>query len=219
MQHSQLRRIGETVKLFAHKNPAFVVKELEVLQLKDGSLTDITESYVVNELNPGYFSTEVVCPRDDCYLLIKFCESPIVLRVGDPELNFIFVAKPNLDVPYKRYDEFGTVVSSGNLTELEGGWYYKDDINTSLGFIEVYNRPYIISLPYCDGSLSVAVQVIWNSSVQVKKFGATTIKASFKTSTLTNSFTQKTELNNFKTSLSKQLFKENTVAMKFTKQC
>lgn len=216
MQHSQLRSINETVKLFAHVNPATVVKTLQVFKYKVGVITDITPSYTVEDLNVGYYSTEITTPFESCYLLILFCGNPIVLRVGDPQLQFFFHYKPLKTIPFNHFNEFGSEIESGILTELLNGFYVHGPISSDLGYIQVLNKPYIISVPYCDKSIQVAIAVVWSKKVIVQKFGTVTVKRifsnkvsqlSFNLNTIKQSFTNKTFLNKFSTIIRKQNFK------------
>jgi len=220
MQHSQLRRLGESVKLFAHKNPATVEKTLSVLKLRGGVITNITPVYAVSDLNTGYFSTELTCPSEDCYLLVLFCGSPVVLRVGDPDIEFIFWADEGMEIPYTRYDEFGTLMNSGELDELQDGWYHRGPLDTVLGYIEVFGSPYIISVPYCDGSIRVTIQVVWSTRVHKRKFGVGTKKLIFKSNLRSQlSFKSLSVYKKFNYLLYTSTFKEKTLTQRFTKQC
>ncbi len=219
MQHSQLRRLGEQVKLFAHKNPATVQKTLNIIQLKNGVATDVTPSFTVDELNPGYYSTEIECPREDAYLLVLFCGSPIVLRVGQPDLEFLFWADEDMTIPYSHFDEFGQTVDTGSLDELTLGWYHKDNLSTQLGFMEVFGSPYIISIPYCDASIKVSIQVVWSTRVQTRKFGTEVIKRSFSSDTIKRLFKSNSYINNFTSLLYTQSFSKKTLIRGFKKQC
>lgn len=207
MQHSQIRSINETVKLFAHKNPTTVQKTLKVLKFQQDIVTDITPAFTVTDLNPGYYSTEIVTPDESCYLLILFCGSPIVLRVGNPPLEFLFYTDPSITVPFTHYDEHGAVIETGNLTELQDGFYFHGPINLDLGYIEVFNRPHILSVPYCDESITVAVAVIWTKRVLKRKFGSKVLK---------QSFTQRTMKQGFSLNTLKKTFSRKTIVSGFT---
>lgn len=219
MQHSQLRQRGESVKLFAHKDPQTVQKTLSVLQLKDGLITDITPSYDVDDITSGYYSTEIVCPKDDVYLLILFCGSPIVLRVGDPDLEFVFWADTGMSIPYKHFDEFGTLLESGVLDELRDGWYFKNIPNPTLGFIEVFGTPYIVSVPYCDESIKVSIQVIWSAKVHKRKFGTKTLSQTFNAQTIIQKFNKKTEVLRFNSETKIVGFSVKTIKRTFKRHC
>jgi len=220
MQHSQLRSKNEVVKLFAHKNPATVQKTLKVLEFDGVVATDVTPAFSVTDLNTGYFSTEIVTPNKNTYLLVMFCGSPIVLRVGEPELQFLFYTDQGIDVPFTHYDEFGTSLEESSLTELVDGFYHHGPISEDLGYIEVFNRPHILSIPYCEKGIGVQVQVIWNAKVVSRKFGVKTQKIKFNQITNKVGFKQSTVQQKFSTSTVKKLFTTKVNAVKFkTKTC
>jgi len=220
MQHSQLRSKNETVKLFAHKNPETVEKTLVVYDFNGTVANDITPTYSVQELNPGYFSTEIVTPNNDTYLLILFCGSPIVLRVGSPKLQFIFYSKKKNLIPYTHFNEFGEMLSYGELDKIIGDFYFYTPVNEDLGYVEVFKKPYILSTPYCDPSISVFVAIVWNKRVMKKKFGSITEKLHFFQLTKKEYFKEKTNKKGFKENTNKENFKLKVIKKRFyTKPC
>ena len=101
MQHSLFRKRQETVKLFSRKKRGDVNKlKVYTFSSTDG-LTDVTPTYTINSLNNGYYSTEILTPDEDCYLLIFFNYNPIILRVGLPPLQFFYWSKKDQIYPYE----------------------------------------------------------------------------------------------------------------------
>jgi hypothetical protein len=182
MQHSQLRRPNEPVKLFA-KNPSNSNLSLVVYEFSNGGLVDITPNYTVNNLNPAYFSTEIITPDHNCYLLIMFCGNPIVLRVGQPSLEFFYWSKKQKTYGFKHFDEFGTQLAEGLLNPLGQGFYYTTPVSDVLGYIEVGGTPYVIHVPYCSGSVGVGIDIDWRRVIKRQSFGLTTTKLNFKLNT------------------------------------
>ena len=162
MQHSQLRKPNEKVKLFA-KVSSQQNLSLTVWEFKNGSLEEITPHYVINDLNTGYYSTEIITPDHSCYLLLLFCGNPIVLRVGNHPLQFFFWAPKQKTYGYKHFNEFGALLDQEELIDIVYGFYYTTPINDTLGYIEVLGKPCIIHVPYCFGSVGVGIDIDWQN--------------------------------------------------------
>jgi len=181
MQHSQLRKPNEKVKLFAKTSSTQTNLSLTVFEFKeDGTLSNITPSYTVKPLNQNYFSTEIVTPDHSSYLLILFCGNPIVLRVGEPKLQFFFWSEKSKPYPYTHYDENGQILDEGTLKELGHGFHYTSPVSDVLGYIEVLGRPYIIHVPYCSGSVGVGIDIDWKKTIKRRQFGLSIRKINFK---------------------------------------
>jgi len=187
MQHSQLRKPNEPVKLFA-KTPTNGPQNLEVYEFVNGVMVDITPTYSIESLNTGYYSTEIVTPDHSCYLLIMFNGNPIVLRVGEPILQFFFWAPKQKTYSFQHFDEFGSKLDEGVLSGLGLGFYYTTPISDTLGYIEVLGKPYVIHVPYCSGSVGVGIDVDWKRTIIRQQFGVDTTKLNFKLNKKINTF-------------------------------
>ena len=216
MQHSQIKQKFERVKIFAKKDPNNVNKVLQIFKFKDNLRTDITPTYTVDDLNPGYYSTEFDTPNEDCYILILFCDSPMVIRVGEPTLEFIMWNKPGRVIPYIHYDEFGVNVSEDVMIEIGYGFYYYTPVISELGYVEIYGKPSVINIPYCSPHIGVPIDIEWAKKVIKLQFGVKSIKQKFSIKTLKHninivqkkqSFNRKTIKKSFQTKIIKQEFK------------
>jgi hypothetical protein len=218
MQHTQIRRPNEKVKLFA-KVPGASTQRLEVYEFQDGVLTDITPEYVVNALNPAYFSTEIVTPDHSCYLLILFMGNPIVLRVGEPKLQFFFwKLEPKL-YSYKHFNEYGQLLSEGVLTPLGKGFYYYTPVSEELGYVEVLGRPYVIHVPYSCGIVNAGLDIDWKKTIKRQRFGVQVIPKSFGVSKKRLEFKTNTKRLKFKMKKESKNFKMKTHQLKFRVFC
>lgn len=198
MKHSLIRSRNESVKLFSYKDPLKATGVLKVYELDLGiGLTDITPIYTVSDLNTGYYSTEIITPNKDCYILILFNDNPIILRVGAPDLQFLYWSKAGKVYPYKHFNEFGVSVSEGNLTELEYGFYYYTPVETTLGYVEVLNHPIILEYPYAVAGSGVGITVDWRRTIIRQQFGIKTTNLNFKLNKINNTFNIKTIQNKF----------------------
>lgn len=221
MQHSLFRLRSEPVKLFVKKNPATVVLDLQVYKFDGTVITDITPTYSIENIREGYYTTEITTPNDDCYVLVKFCGSPIVIRVGKPDLQFIYYNKPSLTLPYQHYEDEGTLVGSGELTELNHGFYFYTPVNDqlgddiSLGFVEVYGKPYPLALPFCERDVGVAIDINWTKKVIKKNFVILTEKKQFRTIVTKQNINIIRNKKTFKTKVSKQKFGTKVIKKNF----
>jgi hypothetical protein len=220
MQHSQLRKPNEPVKLFA-KASSQQQKSLLIYEFNDnGTLSDITPiGYQIDDLNTGYFSTEIITPDHSCYLVIQFCGNPIILRVGEPELQFFFWAPKQKTYTYFHYDEFGTKLDEGELKALGLGFYYTTPISDTLGYIEVLGKPYVIHVPYCSGSVGVGIDIDWRRTIKRQQFGLEISKLNFKLNKREYSFTRKTKEFKFNLRIRKQNHSVKTNKLNFKIEC
>jgi len=220
MQHSQLRKPNESVKLFA-KASSQQQKTLSVYEFNEnsGSLTDITPAYTVDDLNTGYFSVEIVTPDHSCYILASFCGNPIVLRVGEPKLQFFFWAPKQKTYSYTHFDEFGTKIDEGILDGLGLGFYYSTPVSDALGYIEVLGKPYIVHVPYCSGSVGVGIDIDWRRTIKRQQFGVSVTKLNFKLNILEKKFSVLTNQLKFNLSVEKQKYELKTKKLTFRVTC
>ena len=179
MQHSLFRDLGETVKLFSHKDPTKVRKSLTIYSFTSRGFEEITQSYPITDLNIGYYSTEINTPDEHCYLMIMFCGNPIVLRVGLPEIQFVYWSHRNRDIPYSHFSETGSVKSQGLLHKLDAGFYFYTPIDDSLGYIEVDGKANIIDIPYSIKTAGIGIDVDWRRTIIRQVFGIDTTKLNF----------------------------------------
>ena len=219
MQHSQLRKPNESVKLFA-KTPVGGIQKLEVYEFINGTLQDITPAYAIESLNTGYFSTEIVTPDHSSYLLIKFNGNPIVLRVGEPTLQFFFWAPKQKSYSYTHFDEFGSKLDEGLLDGLGLGFYYSTPVSDTLGYIEVLGKPYVLHVPYCSGSVGVGIDIDWKRTIKRQQFGLAVTKLNFKLNKKINEF--RVDKKEFKFNLSivnRKVFSVDTKKLTFKVYC
>jgi len=220
MQHSQLRKPNEPVKLFA-KASSQQTKSLRIYEFQEnGTLTDITpQNYQINDLNTGYFSTEIITPDHSCYLVIQFCGNPIILRVGEPTLQFFFWAPKQKTYTFTHYDEFGTKIDEGDLSALGLGFYYTTPISDALGYIEVLGKPYVVHVPYCSGSVGVGIDIDWRRTIRRQVFGITTSQLKFKLNKTVNRFKVKSHQLKFGVKTRNQIYTVKTNKINFKVYC
>ena len=207
MQHSQLRKPNEVVKLFAktssQQNKTLLIHEFN----EDGTLTNITpQNYSIDDLNTGYYSTEMITPDHSCYLMIMLCGNPIVLRVGEPTLQFFFWAPKQKTYSFLHYDEFGSKIDEGLLKALGLDFYYSTPISDGLGYIEVLGKPYIIHVPYCSGSVGVGIDIDWKRTIKRQYFGLSTTQLNFTLNKESQTFKIKTKEFKFNLSIENQKY-------------
>ena len=220
MQHSLIRRPNEKVKLFSHKSPERAFKTLKIFKFTPSTgLSEMPSDYAVSDLNTGYYSTEIMTPNENCYLLIIFNNNPIVLRVGSPTLQFFYWNKRSTIYPYKHFDEFGTLVKEGNLSELVHGFHFYTPEDTSLGYVEVNGNPYIISVPYSTSAAGVGITVDWQSTIIRQQFGISTTNLNFKLNKINNTFDVSTTRNTFSIESTSNKFDLKTIAQTFKVYC
>ena len=218
MQHSLFRDKGETVKLFSHKDPSKVRKTLQVFVYTERGFEEISQSYLITDLNIGYYSTEIVTPDENCYLLILFCGNPIILRVGSPKLQFMYHSTNyDKDFTYHHFDEFGILKAQGFLNRLGSGFYFYTPIEETLGYIEVNGRSYVLNIPYNIKTAGIGINVDWRRTIIRQTFGVKTtqlnfklnnvIKREFAVDTVKHTFEVKTRENKFNLKTIKQKFK------------
>ncbi len=217
MQHSLMRLPNENIKLFSHKKFGNTNK-LKVYEFTpEYGIMDITPTYNIISLNDGYFSAEIKAPNKDCYLLILFNYNPIVLRIGTPDLQFFYWSKRDKIYPYIHYNEFGEIVSEGNLKQLLYGFHYYTPIEETLGYVEVEDHSFIISTPYKMSAAGVGINIDWRRTIIRQRFGVkinklnftlnNIIKNEFTVNIIKHGFDVKTKANNFSRKTNKQTFK------------
>ena len=220
MQHSQIRGKAEILKIFSHKDPLTVQKTLSVFKYdSQGNYADITPQFSVEDLNTGYYKTSIVTPNEDCYLNIIFCGSPMVVRVGDPALQFMFFTDQAIDVPFIHYDEFGTELATGSLTELLNGFYHYTPADVQLGYIEIYGRPNVLNIPYCSKDIGVAIDIEWAKKVIKREFGVTTIIREFSLKRTTQVFDVITKKQEFDRTVQLRTFDRAVIKQEFEIKC
>ena len=219
MQHSLLRQRVEVVKLFSRKERG-TVNNLKVYEFSPSTgLTDITPIYTITSLNNGYYSTEIQTPDKDCYLLILFNYNPIVLRVGSPTLQFFYWNNKTQTYPYEHYNEFGDLVSQGNLNSLLYGFNYYTPISDLLGYIEVNKKPFVLNIPYNISGTGVGINVDWRKTIIRQQFSRKTNLITFKLNTLNNKFNVKRVHYNFNINTDLKKFNRKIIKQEFKVSC
>ena len=219
MKHSLLRKKSEIVKIFSHKDPDKVQKTLSVFSFGKYGLSDITPNFNVTDLNDGYYSTEIITPNIDTYLLILFCGSPIVLRVGHPDLQFFMWSATGDIETYKHYNENGGLVSEGKLKLLNYGFSYYTPVEETLGYVEVNGRPSILNVPYSVSYAGIGINVDWRRTIIRQEFGVKTSKFEFELNTINNTFEIKTTKKSFNMDTIYNEFDRKTIKQKFVVLC
>ena len=217
MQHSQFRRPSETVKFFTKSLNA--THTLIVYEFVNGSLLDITPEYIVEALNPGYFSSEIQVPGHSCYLLALFDGNPIVIRVGEPDLQFFYWAKRQKSYAYNHFDEFGVKLDSGLLNSLGSGFYYTTPISDVLGYIEVAKKPYIIHVPYCSVNSGVSIDIDWQRTIVRQTFGVNEKGYKFKLNIMKSNFYVRKSKHRFVMKKIQERFGVETQKLQFKVYC
>ncbi len=183
MQHSLIRSKNEKVKIFSQKEASLVSKTLRMFSFSEThGFREITPTNtpIIDELNVGYYSTEITTPSEHCYLLMLFCGNPVVMRVGSPEVQFIYWGKLNSNIPYKHFNEFGELKSEGLLQRLNYGFYFYEPVEETLGYIEVENRPYVLNVPYSNSAAGIGIDVDWKKVIIRRNFSISTTEHKFK---------------------------------------
>jgi len=209
MQNSQIRKPLETVTIFA-KNTNITTPDLKIFKFTTTlvnttpTITDVTTDIFknnINSLNTNYYNTDITTPADDCYLLLLFCNNPMVIRVGSPNLQFFYFSK-NFNDNYTHYSTTGTILTSGVLTKMPeistpGFSYFTPTISS--GYVEVNEKPSIIETPYCSTNVGIAIDVTWTANIIKRTFGTKTKKVQLNVLTNKQKFkqtTKKTIINN-----------------------
>lgn len=219
MQHSQLRKISEDVKLFA-KVSSQQSQDLKVFEFNNGNLVDITPNFQIDTLNPGYYSTTITTPNHNCYLVIQFCGNPIILRVGKPDLQFFFWAPKQKTYTFTHFDEYGVKLNEGELNSLGRGFYYTTPISDVLGYIEVLGKPYVIHVPYCSDLVGVGINVDWRKTIIHQRFGIQVKTLNFKLNKIVKrEFQNKTLKHFFKKRFFKKKFDLKIIKQNFKVHC
>lgn len=223
MQHSLLRNKGEVVKLFSHKDPTKVQKTLLVYSFtpEEGIQEILYPNPNITDLNVGYYSTEITTPDFDCYLLILFCGNPIVLRIGNPPLQFMYWSGKRINIlPYHHFDEFGVLKAQGDLLSLGYGFYYYTPVEETLGYIEVEGRPHILNVPYSVQGCGVGIDIDWQRSIKRQTFGVNVKNQVFKLNNVKSiEFSRGVIEHKFDLDVSKNKFDVKTIKRKFTVFC
>ncbi len=223
MNHSLLRIPNETVKLFSYKDPEKDLNPLNSLRMYEFipsiGLNEITANFAVSVLSTGYYSTEIVTPNKNCYLLILFNGNPIILRVGTPPIQFFYWSKRNTVYPYSHFNEFGDLVNAGNLKELKYGFYYYTPIETDLGYVEVNGEPVVLEYPYSMSASGVGISIDWRNTIIKQQFGIEIIKLNFKLNKINNKFRIKNIINKFNINTITNKFNINTIRKVFKVSC
>ena len=107
---------------------------------KDDGTQILTDSTADSEIdNTGVFQLDFTTPNEDTYVCVKAGEqlssgnfkklAATVIKVGSPSQKLFYHDKKfqtGLTVPYEIFDEVGTILDSGTLTEKDGGFYFVD---------------------------------------------------------------------------------------------
>lgn len=220
MQHSLFRDLGESVKLFSHKDPTKVRRSLRVYSFTSRGFEEIPQSYPITDLNIGYYSTTITTPNEHCYLMILFCGNPIVLRIGSPDVQFVYWSHRNKDISYKHFGETGVVKSTGLLHKLDGGFYYYTPVDEDLGYIEVEGKAHVIEIPYSIQGAGIGIDVDWQRTIIRQTFGISVTKLNFKLNkTITREFTTDRVEHTFSVDTKENKFDNKTIQRKFRVFC
>lgn len=173
MEHSNIRRLNETVEIFCHTSQDFPSLNIWKL-LDDYSFTAVdTSSYVVTHIRDDYYTTEITTPDENCYLCIEFGGEPIVLRVGEPTIRFVFFTSEPVEYSYKQFLNTGHIVDTGDLTSHGNGFYSLEPLFKGTSVIEVidgagYKEPFKITTPYPTYVDSLSPCTITHGSIEIE---------------------------------------------------
>ncbi len=181
MQHSEIRSKNELTKIFLHSNE--LIPTVTVYKVNNTpTISNIPGPYTVNNITTDYYTCDITTPNEDCYLCIKFGTKPIFIRVGNPTLYFLYYGiNISQTIPYRqRLASNGSIHSSGNLSELNYGFYYCSPSTTDLSIIEIKDgattgwMDHLLKLPYTSSTSSGQIEIepnIWQLIAIPIEFG------------------------------------------------
>jgi len=116
----------------------------------DLSFTDISPaSPTISNIGNGHKKTNVTTPDEDCIIMGKFNEYPVIFNVGQPVVKFIhYNGETGLTIPIERMKDDGTIVETGNLTELGNGFYYHVPSDLGLSIYMIDGESHLMQVPY-----------------------------------------------------------------------
>lgn len=122
MEHNSSKLHGENIDIFSYATNIYKFKMYKIGN--DGVLYDITPDYEIISIGQDLSKVNVTLPSEDTIVCCVFNEQPIVLRVGKPDVRYIFYTKyPQDYLPYTRVDTIGNLIEAGNLEEYGVGFY------------------------------------------------------------------------------------------------
>ena len=219
MQNGLLRAPGEDIKVFTYNYDNEPI-EFKIWKFDEGVTEELTIPININDLGNMYYSMELTTPFESCYLLILFCGQSIVLRVGEPKVEFVYYYYESEDIDYIHYNEFGQNVSEGKLIEVTNGFYYYEPVETTLGYIEIFETPDVLNVPYFNGKIEVCANVfiLWDKVVIHRQFGVKEQSQHFKVTSSKLQFKQKSTALKFKSGTETKKFNLNIIKQTFKKQ-
>ena len=160
MRSSQLRQKNENICMFSNSNKPDSVKIYKFD--KDYAFTDISEdSPNIVQMSNNHKKYEFTAPNEDCQLCSIFNGYPVMLTIGSPEVRFLhYEGKTGATVPFKRIDDTGAEIESGNLTELGEGFYYHVPSDLGLSIYIVHGKSQILKVPYIVGPDSLSGKIL-----------------------------------------------------------
>ncbi len=128
----------------------------------DLSFTDISPaSPTISNIGNGHKKTLIDTPDEDCIIMGKFNEYPVIFNVGQPEVKFIhYHGKTGKTISIERMKDDGTIVETGTLTELGNGFYYHVPSDLGLSIYMIDGESHLMQVPYLGtvaGSLSGSI--------------------------------------------------------------
>ena len=160
MKSSHLRKRLENITMFSNSTKP---DSLQLFKFgSDYSFTDITEaSPSIISMNNNHKKYNYTAPDEDCQVCAVFNGYPIIMQVGSPEVRFLhYDGKIGQTIPFKRINDAGDEIESGNLTELSNGFYYHVPSDLGLSIYIVRGKSNILKVPYIIGGDSLSGSIL-----------------------------------------------------------
>ncbi len=155
MEHSAIRKKDTLTEFFCRSDEVSPTISIYKVNPVTKVISSIPGTYTSVDLGNNHKSCSFTTPNEDCYICIKFGSHPIFIRVGDPLSNlFIFYGVNTSQTLSFRHilASTGAIINSGNLSELDYGFYYYEPSITDLSFIEIQIdgiwESHLFKLPY-----------------------------------------------------------------------
>jgi len=160
MRTSQLKNRNSSYPIFSNSTET---EGLELYKFSDNlSLTDITPgSPSIVSIGNGHRKTTINTPDEDCIVVGKFNEFPVIFNVGQPAVKFVhYHGETGKSIAIERMKDDGTIVETGTLTELGHGFYYHTPSDLGLSIYMIDGESHLMQVPYLGstaGSLSGSI--------------------------------------------------------------
>ena len=166
MENIAIRGKGDIIPIFAKTNDRSNQECIVYKLLDDNSFVQFPYVPLITEIEQDVFSTAITLPDENCILCIKFKGEAIVIFVGTPPKRFIYFAvSEGKTVPFRHFKLDGDEIDSGDLIELQNGFYYHDVRDDSDSIIDIEGEPFRVKMPHCDGMGNTSGTVLLQNNV------------------------------------------------------